>query len=154
MRIVLAGALVACAACAETPNPTATNAVFDPATTMVELDRSGGLEPTPGAGSTCVPGTQTYTYVIATAVLTWSACSAPTPDGVYNMVPGQATLTAAQADDLVGALGALQKPMQPCGSDVTEKYTFTTPHGATTYQNGVCLDGDDAVLNVIFTVAQ
>jgi hypothetical protein len=130
------------------------NGVFPPTTTVVELDWSGGTSslPAPGPGSTCMPLTAQYVYVIATGELNWSICQAPTPGGTYSTVPGQATLTAAQADALLTALRGLSQPAQACGSDVIETYTFTTPHGAVTVENGACLQGDDAVWAAIYAV--
>jgi hypothetical protein len=157
--------LIAIAACTTSPRDQArhtgpdargsdatASGVFDPTTTMVEIDRSGGLLPAPGPGSTCVPLTQQYTYVIAIGVLTWSVCQAPTGSNVYSTVPGQATLTGTQAVALLTALQGLSPPPYACGSDVNETYTFTTPHGVVTVDNGACLQGDDAVMTALYGV--
>jgi hypothetical protein len=174
MRIPLAFTLVVTAACASQPAPPSgpsdsnglsgssgssdPSNVFAPDTTTVTIHLAGGLGPAPGAGSTCFPDLEDYTYVIATATLSWSVCTAPTPGGVYHLLPGQATLTAMQVNDLLTALHALEAPDLPaneaCGGDFQEVFTFASPTGTKTYSTADCLEGDTAVLDAIYAVTQ
>ena len=147
MRPLAFIAAVAVSACAS-PQP----ALFDPATTTVAIDRTGGLEPAPAAGSTCILGQETYTYVIATETLTWSICRAPTPDGVYTQVPGQANLSTSEAAALLDVLRALQPPKEGCSSDAHATYTFSTPHGAVIVDNGICMAGDNDVSDALYAI--
>ena len=119
--------------------------VFPATTTRFSLDVSGGLQPAPAAGSTSTPGIESYRYVLATRTLSWSACTAPTPGGVYSMQSGQRTLDQPTANQLLAELNALATPPQACGSDVNATFVFTTPGGDQTTSNAACLIGFNAV---------
>jgi len=150
MRMCLAVVLTCAAGCAAD----STSAVFPPGATSFELDQAGGLSPTPAAGSTCTPANESYTYVLATKVLSSNVCSSPTADGVYAFVAAQATLSDAAAGQLVAALGALEPPPQPCGSDLTATLVVTVPSRETTYDAAECLVGFDDVVDAIHTAMQ
>jgi hypothetical protein len=129
------------------------SAVFPSTATSLELHVSGGLEPAPGAGSTCRPGDDSYTYTLATQVLSWTECSSPTTDGVYSFTPGQATLDDAAAAQLVDTLQALEPPPQPCGADFSATLVFTLPGGDMTLDAAECLVGYSDMVNAIYNDA-
>jgi hypothetical protein len=125
------------------------NGVFPSTATSLELHVAGGLAPMPATGSTCTPADDSYTYVLATQVLSWTECSSPTAGGVYAFVPGQATLDDAAAAQLVDALQALEPPPQPCGADFSATLAFATPGGETTFDSAECLVGYSDMVNAI-----
>ena len=151
MRLAFAAAAFACtAACAQQPS----GALFPDDATSVELQVTGGLAPTPGAGSTCTPADDSYTYVVATRALSWSACTSPTPGGAYTTQTGQATLASDAAQQLLDALRALALPPDPCGSDVTATMMVATAKGVASYPQAECLVGFSDVQDELAAAAQ
>ncbi len=141
--------LVILVGCAQQP----TSGVFPSNATSVDVHETGGLIPAPAAGSTCTPGDDSYTYVLATHLLSWHECSSPTVGGVYAFVVGQATLDDGTDAQLVDALHALEAPPQPCGSDVSSTLVFATPGGDMTNNAAECLVGYNDMMSVFYTAA-
>ena len=147
--LVAAAAALACTAgCAQQ-----SDAVFPDNATTLELHVTGGLAPTPGAGSTCTPEDTTYDYVLATRALSWTACDTGS-DGVFTQQSGQDTLTTDAAHQLHDALTALALPPDPCGGDFTATLHFSTPDGASDYPQAECLVGFSGVRDVLDAAAQ
>lgn len=143
-------AILVCAGCSTQPS---SNAVFPATATSLQLHVAGGLAPMPAAGSTCTPADDSFTYVIATEMLSWTECSSPTAGGVYAFVPGQATLDDDAAAQLVDALQALAPPPQPCGGDFSATLVFATPAGDTTVNAAECLVGYSEMTDAIYNDA-
>jgi hypothetical protein len=139
-------ALILLAACTTT-TPTGPGGVYPESATEVQLSISGGFAPMAAPGSTCQPIDDHYTYATSARQLSWSICSSPTDDLVFQAVTGHTTLSAGDAQQLVDALGAVQLAETGCGGDVTETLVFATPDNTRGYQAN-CMPGADAVIQL------
>lgn len=150
--LVAAAAVFACTAgCTQSSQPS--DAVFPDDATRLELHVTGGLAPTPAAGSTCTPADDTYAYVLATRALSWTSCESDA-GGVYTPRSAQATLAPNAAQQLHDALDALALPPQPCGSDLSATLHVDTPSGASDYARAECLVGFSDVQDALAAAAR
>ena len=134
-----------------------TNASSDPFssdTTEIAISRTGGLAPTPAAGSTCAPMDDRYTLTVASHILAWQFCAAPANDQVYSPVPGQRTLSDAQFEQVTTSLHGLTGPQPGCGGDLIDQIVFTTPTTHTTLDRANCLGNEGAVFELLDGLAQ
>nr|HEX4318578.1 hypothetical protein [Kofleriaceae bacterium] len=154
---VASAALVTClAACATdhtAPSTGSDGGIVAADATSVQIHITGGLAPTPAAGSTCQPMDDLYTYTIATRVLAWTTCTSATGDNVFAEAPGSATLDAASADQLHAALLALAPEMTTVGGDITARLAYAAPSGSGSFIHIEQANGYSDVMDVVYSFA-
>jgi hypothetical protein len=111
------------------------------------LTSTGGLSPSPPAGSTCTITNATYNYDAASHVESWHVCEAGSnTTQPWTFATGSVTLSTNDAATLEAALGQVH-PGSPCAGDFQDTLVIVSDSGSSTFS--MCATGERDVFDLL-----